>query len=81
MDKLGQAERIIADIRIGADRVLEALFVAAAQPHHGSKPLQLFLKEDACMRRYLQDLRSLGTPFCSLRFLHFDLFFVHRYVD
>ncbi|RYR32879.1 hypothetical protein Ahy_A10g047404 isoform B [Arachis hypogaea] len=60
MDKLGEAERIIADIRIGADRVLEALFVAASQPHHGTKPLQLFLKEDACMRRYLQDLRSLG---------------------
>ncbi|MED6111714.1 hypothetical protein PIB30_054891 [Stylosanthes scabra] len=60
MDKLGEAERIIADIRIGADRVLEALFVAASQPRHGTKPLQLFLKEDACMRRYLQDLRSLG---------------------
>ncbi|KAG2406254.1 Mediator of RNA polymerase II transcription subunit 3 [Vigna angularis] len=60
MDKLGQAERIIADIRIGADRLLEALFVAAAQPHQGNKPLQMFLKEDACMRQYLQDLRSLG---------------------
>ncbi|KAG5055756.1 hypothetical protein AAZX31_03G182000 [Glycine max] len=60
MDKLGQAERIIADIRIGADRLLEALFVAAAQPHQGNKPLQVFLKEDACMRQYLQDLRSLG---------------------
>ncbi|XP_027352217.1 mediator of RNA polymerase II transcription subunit 27 isoform X2 [Abrus precatorius] len=60
MDKLGQAERIIADIRIGADRLLEALFVAAAQPHQGNKPLQLFLKEDACMRQYLQDLRSLA---------------------
>ncbi|XP_061337607.1 mediator of RNA polymerase II transcription subunit 27 [Gastrolobium bilobum] len=60
MDKLGQAERIIADIRIGADRLLEALFVAAEQPHQGKKPLQMFLKEDACMRQYLQDLRSLG---------------------
>ncbi|KAK7284785.1 hypothetical protein RJT34_19538 [Clitoria ternatea] len=60
MDKLGQAERIIADIRIGADRLLEALFIAAGQPHQGTKPLQLFLKEDACMRQYLQDLRSLG---------------------
>ncbi|CAL0310005.1 unnamed protein product [Lupinus luteus] len=60
MDKLGQAERIIADIRIGADRILEALFITASQPHHGSKPLQLFLREDACMRRCLQDLRSLG---------------------
>ncbi|QCD95956.1 mediator of RNA polymerase II transcription subunit 27 [Vigna unguiculata] len=60
MDKLGQAERIIADIRIGADRLFEALFVAAAQPDQAHKPLQMFLKEDACMRQYLQDLRSLG---------------------
>ncbi|KAL2345297.1 hypothetical protein Fmac_006582 [Flemingia macrophylla] len=60
MDKLGQAGRIIADIRIGADRLLEALFVAASQPHQGNKPLQLFAKEDACMRQYFQDLRSLG---------------------
>ena len=66
MDKLGQAERIIADIRIGADRLLEALFVAAAQPHQGNKPLQVFLKEDACMRQYLQDLRSLGKHAFSL---------------
>ena len=69
MDKLGQAERIIADIRIGADRLLEALFVVAAQPHQANKPLQIFLKEDACMRQYLQDLRSLGNravPFVSL---------------
>ncbi|KAL2345310.1 hypothetical protein Fmac_006595 [Flemingia macrophylla] len=59
MDKLGQAGRIIADNRIGADRLLEALFVAASQPHQGNKPLQLFAKEDACMRQYFQDLRSL----------------------
>lgn len=62
MDRLGQAARIIADIRIGADRLLEALFIAA-QPHQSTKPLQLFLKEDASMRQHLQDLRSLGTPF------------------
>lgn len=74
MEKLGQAERIIADIRIGADRLLEALFVAAAQPHQGNKHLQLFLKQDACMRQYLQDLRSLGMMFQSL-YIFIDLRF------
>ncbi|XP_028777666.1 mediator of RNA polymerase II transcription subunit 27 [Neltuma alba] len=59
MDRLGQAARIIADIRIGADRLLEALFIAS-QPHQSTKPLQLFHNEDASMRRHLQDLRSLG---------------------
>ncbi|KAI9076399.1 hypothetical protein K1719_041634 [Acacia pycnantha] len=59
MDRLGQAARIIADIRIGADRLLEALFIAS-QPHQSTKPLHLFLKEDDAMRRHLQDLRSLG---------------------
>ncbi|XWS59390.1 hypothetical protein CRYUN_Cryun08bG0117700 [Craigia yunnanensis] len=29
MDRLGQASRLIADIRLGADRLLETLFVAA----------------------------------------------------
>lgn len=62
MDRLGQAARIIADIRIGADRLLEALFIAA-QPHQSTKPLQLFLKEDASMRQHLQDLRSLGISY------------------
>ncbi|KAK7244810.1 hypothetical protein RIF29_39637 [Crotalaria pallida] len=60
MDKLGQAERIIADIRIGADRILEALFLTSSQPLHGNKPLQIFIREDASMRQYFQDLRSLG---------------------
>ncbi|KAH7554168.1 hypothetical protein JRO89_XS12G0124900 [Xanthoceras sorbifolium] len=59
LDRLGQAGRLIADIRLGADRLLEALFVAA-QPHQSSKPLNLFIKEDAAMRQYLQDLRSIG---------------------
>ncbi|KAM1096385.1 hypothetical protein ACFX15_013485 [Malus domestica] len=59
MERLSQASRLIADIRIGADRLLEALFVAA-QPHQSSKPLQLFLNEDASMRQHLLDLRSVG---------------------
>lgn len=61
MEKLSQAGRLIADIRVGADRLLEALFVAAAQPPQSSKPpLLLILKEEASMRRHLQDLRTLG---------------------
>ncbi|XAR63709.1 hypothetical protein NMG60_11023744 [Bertholletia excelsa] len=59
MDRLSHAARLIADIRLGADRLLEALFVAA-QPHQSSKPLHLILKEEASMRQHLQDLRTLG---------------------
>ncbi|PNX55997.1 mediator of RNA polymerase II transcription subunit 27-like protein, partial [Trifolium pratense] len=60
MEKLGQAERIIADIRIGADRLLEALFISAGQPHQGNnKPIQVFVKEHECMQQHFQDLRSL----------------------
>lgn len=59
LDRLGQASRLIADIRLGADRLLEALFVAA-EPHQSNKPLNLFIKEDAAMRQHFQDLRSIG---------------------
>ncbi|XP_050380275.1 mediator of RNA polymerase II transcription subunit 27 [Argentina anserina] len=59
MDRLGEAGRLIADIRLGADRLLEALFMAA-QPHQSTRPLQLFLNEDASMRQHLQDLRAIG---------------------
>ncbi|XVE96296.1 hypothetical protein REPUB_Repub02eG0208900 [Reevesia pubescens] len=61
MDRLGHAARLIADIRLGADRLLEALFVAA-QPHQSSKPLHLFRQEDESMRQHLQeqDLRTVG---------------------
>lgn len=59
LERLGQASRLIADIRLGADRLLEALFVAA-QPQHSSKPLHLILKEESSMRQHLQDLRSVG---------------------
>ena len=59
MDRLGHAARLIADIRLGADRLLEALFVAA-QPHQSSKPLHLFRLEDESMRQHLQDLRTVG---------------------
>ncbi|XP_059655294.1 mediator of RNA polymerase II transcription subunit 27 [Cornus florida] len=59
MDRLGHAARLIADIRLGADRLLEALFVTS-QPHQSSKPLHLILKEEASMRQHLQDLRTIG---------------------
>ncbi|CAI9112675.1 OLC1v1013151C4 [Oldenlandia corymbosa var. corymbosa] len=61
MDRLSQAGRLIADIRIGADRLLEALFVSASEQHQQSnKPLQLILKEEASMRQHLQDLLAIG---------------------
>lgn len=59
LERLAQAGRLIADVRLGADRLLEALFVAA-QPHQSNKPLHLFIKEDAAMRQHLQDLRTIG---------------------
>ncbi|XP_015900417.3 mediator of RNA polymerase II transcription subunit 27 [Ziziphus jujuba] len=59
MDRLAHAARLIADIRLGADRLLEALFVVS-QPHQSNKPLQLFSNEDASMRQHLQDLRAVG---------------------
>ncbi|XP_043710648.1 mediator of RNA polymerase II transcription subunit 27-like [Telopea speciosissima] len=59
MESLGRAGRLIADIRIGVDRFLEALFVTA-QPHQSNKPLHLILKEEALMRQHLQDLRAIG---------------------
>ncbi|PWA64086.1 mediator complex subunit [Artemisia annua] len=62
MDRLAQAARLIADIRLGADRLLEALFIAGQQPSPGStnKPLSMIVKEGACMRQYLHDLRAIG---------------------
>ncbi|KAL3715982.1 hypothetical protein ACJRO7_007702 [Eucalyptus globulus] len=59
MDRLSQAARLIADVRLGADRILEALFVAA-QPHQSTKPHRSFTKEDTSMRQHFQDLRAIG---------------------
>ncbi|KAK9051205.1 hypothetical protein SSX86_027831 [Deinandra increscens subsp. villosa] len=62
MDRLANAARLIADIRLGADRLLEALFIAGEQPHQSgsNKPLNLIVQEGASMRQYLQDLRTIG---------------------
>ncbi|GLT94791.1 hypothetical protein SLE2022_125140 [Rubroshorea leprosula] len=55
MERLSHAAPLIADIGLGADRLLEALFVAA-EPDKRSEPLDLFSKEDASLRQHLQDL-------------------------
>lgn len=59
MDRLGRAARLVADVRIGADRLLEAL-LAAEEPRQANKSVQFILKEEASMRQHLQDLRTLG---------------------
>ncbi|RAL54411.1 hypothetical protein DM860_001539 [Cuscuta australis] len=59
LERLGQAGRLIADIRLGADRLLEVLFMAA-QLQHSSRPENLIINEEASMRQHLQDLRALG---------------------
>lgn len=63
MDRLAHAARLIADIRLGADRLLEALFLAGEQSNQTgvNKPLHLIVQEGASMRQYLQDLRTVGT--------------------
>lgn len=77
MERLANAARLIADIRLGADRLLEALFIAGQQPHNigNNKPVNLILEEGASMRQYLQDLRAIGEFFCFdvLLFLGFVL--------
>ncbi|CAA0814735.1 Mediator of RNA polymerase II transcription subunit 27 [Striga hermonthica] len=62
LEQLGQAGRLIADVRLGADRLLEALFFVGDKPHHqhSAKCLNLFLKEESLMRHHLQSLRAIG---------------------
>ncbi|KAG8382663.1 hypothetical protein BUALT_Bualt05G0100700 [Buddleja alternifolia] len=62
LEQLGQAGRLIADVRLGADRLLEAMFFVAAEPHHqhSSKCLNLILQEESLMRQHLQNLRAVG---------------------
>ncbi|XP_071725002.1 mediator of RNA polymerase II transcription subunit 27 [Rutidosis leptorrhynchoides] len=59
MERLSQAARLIADIRMGADRLLEAVFVSGGA-HESNRPLNYFLEEDASMRQHFLDLRSIG---------------------
>ena len=72
MERLNQAARVIADIRLGADRVFEALFLTShPRTSTTDTSLQILLKEDASMRQHLHDLRSIGTfqidSFVSIR--------------
>ncbi|KAL0409053.1 UNVERIFIED_CONTAM: Mediator of RNA polymerase II transcription subunit [Sesamum radiatum] len=62
LEQLGQAGRLIADVRLGADRLLEALFYVAEEPHHqhSAKCLNLILKEESLMRQHLQNLSAIG---------------------
>lgn len=59
MESLGEASRLIADIRIGADRLLEALFMSVESPHP-SKVLNFIVNEESAMRHHLQNLRNIG---------------------
>ncbi|XP_073143512.1 mediator of RNA polymerase II transcription subunit 27 [Henckelia pumila] len=62
LERLGEAGRLIADVRLGADRLLEALFFVASEPYHqqSSRCLNLIVKEESIMRQHLQNLRSIG---------------------
>ncbi|XP_066379352.1 mediator of RNA polymerase II transcription subunit 27-like [Miscanthus floridulus] len=65
MERLGRAGRLIADIRLGADRLLEALFVAGGAPpysvhQHVDRMERVIVKKEAAMRLHFQDLRALG---------------------
>lgn len=70
MERLTRAARVIADIRLGADRLLEALFMAAdSRDQSNSKAVEFILKEESSMRQHFQDLRALGSLF-ALPFSH-----------
>lgn len=62
MDRLSRAARLIADVRLGADHLLEALFLAAADAprHQCNKAVQLIVKEETSMRNHFNELRALG---------------------
>ncbi|XP_057959962.1 mediator of RNA polymerase II transcription subunit 27 [Malania oleifera] len=59
MERLAHAARLIADIRLSADHILEALFISA-QPQLHKKPFNMITEEEASMRKHLQDLRDVG---------------------
>lgn len=59
MDRLNHAGRLIADIRLGADRLLEAMFMAG-ENQQSNKPFKLIVQEESSMRQYLHDLRTVG---------------------
>ena len=65
MDRLGRAARLIADVRLGADRLLEAILLAE-EPRLAKRSVHFILQEEASMRQHLNDLRTLGLCLLSL---------------
>lgn len=75
MDRLGHAARLIAEIRLGADRILEALLVSNETPRLSEKAAEFTLDEEAAMSRHFVDLRAVGIFQISFRvFFLFRLF-------
>jgi mediator of RNA polymerase II transcription subunit 27 len=68
MDRLDHAARLIADIRLGADRILEALLVSNETQRLSEKAAELVLAEDAAMKRHFVDLHAVGI---FSTFLHY----------
>jgi hypothetical protein len=60
MDRLGRAARLIAEIRLGADRILEALLVSNETQRLSDKAAELTLAEEAAMKSHFVDLRTVG---------------------
>jgi mediator of RNA polymerase II transcription subunit 27 len=60
MDRLGHAARLIAEIRLGADRILEALLISNETQRLSEKAAELTLAEEAAMRHHFVDLRAVG---------------------
>ncbi|EPS63464.1 hypothetical protein M569_11320, partial [Genlisea aurea] len=62
LEQLGKVGRLIADVRIGTDRLLEALMMLSEESHgqHMDKCLNLIVKEDSMMHGYLHKLSAIG---------------------
>eukprot|EP01018_Ginkgo_biloba_P035185 Gb_23745 [translate_table: standard] len=63
MERLGQAGRLIAQVRLGADRLLEALMmetICKQNDPHSDQARQLVISQEAAMRQCLDDLRVIG---------------------
>lgn len=82
LDGLGRAVRHIADVRSGADLLLEALDAAAQVRSHGAgnkKPSDRIQKAADAMRIALDALRATGNisvVFCCLASLPWEIFHI-----
>lgn len=59
MERLGEASRLFADIRIGVDQLLEVVINLSEQ--ETKTAMDLIVKADSSIRRHFQDLLILGT--------------------